>query len=209
MEYLTEFFNFIMHIDKYIKYFVDNYGILTYFILFIIIYCETGLLIFFFLPAESLLFASGALLANGNLNILVLTITLTISAILGYLSNYYIGKKFGDKIIKKGIIKQNNLNKIHNFIEKHGGKTILYARFIPVVRTLAPFIIGGSNMNDKYFLKFNVLSGILWVVSFLVLGYFFGNIFSIVHKSTLIITGVIFLFLSFIFILSKKYRFKK
>lgn len=200
------FFEFLMNIDKYIKYFVENYGTLTYLMLFIIIFCETGLLIFFFLPGDSLLLAAGAISAIGGLNIFVLVFTLIIAAILGDLVNYHIGEKFGNKIIKKGIIKQENLTKTYDFMEKYGGKTIVYARFIAVVRTLVPFISGVSKMNYKYFFKFNILGGSLWVISFLLLGYFFGNILSLVHDSELVLLAITFIFL--FLLLYKKIRMK-
>lgn len=193
MEYLVGLFKFIMHIDEYLRYFVDNYGLLTYFILFVIIFCETGVVIFPFLPGDSLLFAAGALASIGYLNIFILIGALIISAILGDSANYHIGKNFGDIIIKKGIVKQKHLDKTYDFFEKHGGKTIVYARFAPIVRTLAPFISGVSRMNYNYFIKFNILSGILWAGSFLLLGYFFGNIPFVADNFSIVILVIIFI----------------
>lgn len=191
MDYLLGIFKFIIHIDDYLKYFVDNYGILTYVILFIIIFCETGLVIFPFLPGDSLLFAAGALASIGHLNIFTLLVILIISAILGDTVNYHIGKNFGQIILKKGIIKKKHLDETYKFFQKHGGKTIVYARFVPIVRTLAPFISGISKMNYKYFLKYNIFSGFLWVIIFTLLGYFFGNIPFVTHNFSIVILAII------------------
>lgn len=193
MDYFIGIFKFIIHIDEYLRYFVDNYGLLTYFILFAIVFCETGIVIFPFLPGDSLLFAAGALATIGHLNIFVLLIILILSAILGDTVNYHIGKNFGHIIIKKGVIKKEHLDKTYDFFKKHGGKTIVYARFVPIVRTLAPFVSGVSKMDYKYFLKFNIFSGILWAGLFLLLGYFFGNIPFVADNFSIVILVIIFI----------------
>ena len=192
MEYISGLFHIILHVDEYLKTFTDQYGLLTYVLLFIIIFCETGVVIFPFLPGDSLLFAAGALAAIGGLNIYFLLILLIISAIMGDTVNYHIGRNFGNAIVKKNIIKKTHLDQTHEFFKKHGGKTIIYARFVPIVRTLAPFVVGISEMDYKYFLKYNIFSGILWAGLFLFLGYFFGNIPFVADNFSTVILAIIF-----------------
>lgn len=192
MEYITGLFHVILHVDEYLKTFTDQYGLLTYVLLFIIIFCETGVVIFPFLPGDSLLFAAGALAAIGGLNIYFLLILLIISAILGDSVNYHVGRNFGHVIVKKNIIKKAHLDQTHEFFKKYGGKTIIYARFVPIVRTLAPFVVGISEMDYKYFLKYNIFSGILWAGLFLFLGYFFGNIPFVADNFSTVILAIIF-----------------
>ena len=192
MEYISGLFHIILHVDEYLKTFTDQYGLLTYVLLFIIIFCETGVVIFPFLPGDSLLFTAGALAAIGGLNIYFLLILLIISAILGDTVNYHIGRNFGNAIVKKNIIKKTHLDQTHEFFKKHGGKTIIYARFVPIVRTLAPFVVGISEMDYKYFLKYNIFSGILWAGLFLFLGYFFGNIPFVADNFSTVILAIIF-----------------
>ena len=191
MSYFMEMINFIIHIDSYLKSFVLHYGFFTYFILFFVIFCETGIVIFPFLPGDSLLFAAGSLAAIGSLNIFVLILILCIGAVLGDTVNYNIGRNFGDTIIKKKIIKQAYLDETYSFFEKHGGKTIAYARFVPIVRTVAPFVAGIGKMNYRYFLKFNLISGIVWAVFFLLAGFFFGNIPFVEKNFSVVILGII------------------
>jgi len=168
---------FILHIDEYLGYFISNYGILTYFILFAIIFLETGLVIAPFLPGDSLLFISGVFAAQGFLNIALLFVIFTTAAILGDSLNYSIGKYFGERIfVNNRFFKKEYIQKTKSFYEKHGGKTIIYARFIPIIRTVAPFVAGVGKMNYSKFLFFNILGGIIWVFFFLLTGYFFGNI---------------------------------
>ena len=192
MEYISGLFHVILHVDEYLKTFTDQYGLLTYVLLFIIIFCETGVVIFPFLPGDSLLFAAGTLAAIGGLNIYFLLILLIISAILGDSVNYHVGRNFGNAIVKKNIIKKAHLDKTHEFFGKYGGKTIIYARFVPIVRTLAPFVVGISEMDYKYFLKYNIFSGILWAGLFLFLGYFFGNIPFVANNFSTVILAIIF-----------------
>ena len=191
MDYFMEIVNFIIHIDGYLKNFVSQYGFFTYLILFVIIFCETGVVIFPFLPGDSLLFAAGSLAAIGSLNIFILILILCISAVLGDTVNYHIGRNFGDTIMRKNIIKQAYLDETYGFFEKHGGKTIAYARFVPIVRTIAPFVAGIGKMNYRYFLKFNLISGIVWTVFFLLAGFFFGNIPFVEKNFSAVILGII------------------
>ena len=173
---IAQVFNFFMEIDKNILIMISTYGIFIYPLLFLIIFLETGIVITPFLPGDSLIFAVGAAAGAGALNIIILFIILCSAAILGDSVNYYIGKYFGDNILRKGLIKLEYIHKTRDFYEKHGGKTIILARFIPIVRTFAPFIAGIGKMKYGSFLMYNVIGGILWVSLFLFLGYFSGNL---------------------------------
>lgn len=176
------FLNFIFQIDKYLFQIIQSYGLLTYLFLFIIIFLETGLVITPFLPGDSLLFAAGAFASQNLLNIYFLFFLLAFAAILGDTINYSIGYFFGKKAFNKKFIKKEYLLKTQKFYKKHGGKTIILARFVPIIRTFAPFVAGVGKMPYKKFISFNVIGGILWVFLFLFLGFFFGNI-SIIKKN--------------------------
>ncbi|MBI2043444.1 VTT domain-containing protein [Candidatus Pacearchaeota archaeon] len=174
MEFLI--IDFILHIDKYIGIFMENYGLLTYLILFAIIFLETGLVFTPLLPGDSLLFVSGTLAASGSINILLLFFILSIAAILGDSVNYWMGNYLGKKISSKRFVRKEYLQRTRDFYDKYGVKTIIIARFIPIVRTFAPFIAGIGKMNYSRFLVFNVVGGILWVGIFVFSGFFFGGI---------------------------------
>ncbi|WP_238882628.1 DedA family protein [Clostridium sp. YIM B02551] len=179
MSILINLFNGIMHIDKYLNLLVQQYGMLTYLILFLIIFMETGLVVTPFLPGDSMLFAAGAIAAMGAMNIFTLLIVVYIAAVLGDTVNYHIGKKLGNKILEKEEIRFINkeyLNNAQAFYEKHGSMTIVLARFIPIIRTFAPFVAGIGEMNYTKFIPYNMLGGGLWVTLFLGGGYFFGNL---------------------------------
>lgn len=179
MSILINLFNGIMHIDKYLNLLVQQYGMLTYLILFLIIFMETGLVVTPFLPGDSMLFAAGAIAAMGDMNIFTLLIVVYIAAVLGDTVNYHIGKKLGNKILEKEEIRFINkeyLKKAQAFYEKHGSMTIVLARFIPIIRTFAPFVAGIGEMNYTKFISYNMLGGGLWVTLFLGGGYFFGNL---------------------------------
>lgn len=191
---MLEIIDFFLHLDKYLQVIVRDYGTLTYIILFLIIFVETGVVIMPFLPGDSLLFAVGALSAQNNtLNIVAIWILLLIAAILGDTLNYWIGKWIGPKVFEKDyrFIKKEYLLKTQSFYEKHGGKTIILARFIPIVRTFAPFIAGIGTMNYAKFLSFNVIGGFIWITSFLFLGYFFGNLPFVKNNFSLVIFGIV------------------
>ena len=189
--------DFVLHIDKYLNLILQQYGLFTYFILFLIIFLETGLVIAPFLPGDSLLFVVGALAAGGSFNLIISIIILSIAAILGDTLNYFIGSHFGKKIFTGNrFFKPEYLEKTKAFYEKHGKKTIIYARFIPVIRTFAPFIAGIGRMPYMQFLLYNVVGGIVWVTLFLVGGYFFGN-FPII-KNNLSVVIVIIILISFV-----------
>ena len=187
--------DFILHVDQHLVEFVTNYGVWIYGILFLIIFVETGLVVMPFLPGDSLLFAAGALAATGAMDPVVLIILLFIAAVLGDTLNYHIGKYIGPRVfnIESRWINKEYLLKTQAFFEKHGGKTIIFARFIPFARTFAPFVAGVSSMNYKYFLSYNVIGAICWVASFITLGYLFGNIPAIKDNFTFVIFGIIFL----------------
>jgi membrane-associated protein len=173
--------DFILHIDKHLKEFIEFYPILVYGILFAIIFVETGLVIMPLLPGDSLLFAVGMFASQGALNLPIIIILLIIAAFLGDTTNYYIGKFFGSKVLNwklfgKVLVKQEHIDKTHDFYEKHGPKTIIIARFVPIVRTFAPFVAGVGKMDNKIFLSYNIIGGIVWVVGVTLAGYFLGEI---------------------------------
>ncbi|MBU3217591.1 VTT domain-containing protein [Clostridium estertheticum] len=195
MDILTNFINVIMHIDTYLTLIVQQYGILTYIILFLIIFCETGLVITPFLPGDSMLFAAGALAGIGSMNIFTLLIVIYLAAVLGDTANYHIGKTIGKKILEKDnirFINKDYLKKAQIFYEKHGSMTIVIGRFIPIIRTFVPFVAGISKMNYSKFIPYNMLGGGLWVSLFLGGGYFFGNLsFVKTHFSYMLIAIMI------------------
>ena len=188
--------DFILHIDKHLAEIVNQYQSWTYLILFVIIFCETGLVITPFLPGDSLLFAAGAIAAlDGNpLNVYTIVMLLLIAAFVGDNVNYFIGKLLGHKIYEKNykLIKREYLDKTHGFYETHGGVTLVIARFMPIIRTFAPFVAGVGEMAYQRFLAFCVIGNILWVSLFSFAGYFFGNIPFIKKNFTLVILLIIF-----------------
>ena len=171
--------DFILHIGDHLQELVKNYGNWIYAILFAIVFCETGLVVLPFLPGDSMLFAAGTIAAVGDMNIFVLIGLLIVAAILGDFVNFEIGKHFGQKLFSNPnskIFKQSYLQKTHDYYERYGGRTIIIARFIPIVRTFAPFVGGMGNMNYAQFARYNIVGAVLWVVSFTTLGYFFGQL---------------------------------
>ncbi|GAA5012321.1 DedA family protein [Acinetobacter puyangensis] len=185
--------DFILHVDQHLVEFVTNYGTWIYVILFLIIFVETGLVVMPFLPGDSLLFAAGALAATGAMNPWMLIVLLFVAAVLGDTLNYHIGKYIGPRVfeIESRWINKEYLYKTQAFFEKHGGKTIIFARFIPFARTFAPFIAGVSHMHYRYFLSYNIIGAACWVCSFILLGYLFGNIPAIKDNFTYVIFAII------------------
>ena len=188
--------DFILHVDEHLFEFIKNYGVWIYGILFLIIFVETGLVVMPFLPGDSLLFAAGALAAStGAMDPVVLIILLFIAAVLGDTLNYHIGKYIGPRVfeIESRFINKEHLVKTSQFFDKHGGKTIIFARFIPFARTFAPFVAGAGSMNYKFFLTYNLIGAICWVGSFITLGYLFGNLPVVKDNFTHLIFGIIIL----------------
>lgn len=196
MDFIQFIIDFILHIDVHLAELIAQYGIWVYAILFLIIFCETGLVVTPFLPGDSLLFVAGALgsLPTNNINVHIMALALILAAILGDSSNYLIGRFFGEKLFSNRdskIFKQSYLEKTHGFYEKYGGKTIILARFVPIVRTFAPFVAGMGHMNYRHFSVFNVTGGIIWVVIFIYTGYFFGGLPFVQENLKLLILGII------------------
>jgi membrane-associated protein len=184
-----------LHTDKYLINIIKDYGLFTYAILFLVIFIETGIVVMPFLPGDSLLFVAGTLAATGSLSLLPLLIILMFAAIIGDSLNYSIGKYLGPKVFNQNIrfLKKEHLIATQKFYEKHGGKTIIIARFMPFFRTFAPFVAGIGSMKYINFLLFNIFGGILWVGSLTLAGFFFGNISFVKNNLTLIILIIIFL----------------
>lgn len=196
MDLLLQFADFFLHLDKHMAEVVQNYGVWTYSILFLIVFCETGLVVTPILPGDSLLFASGAIAAAGDLNVLMLACLLAVAAILGDTVNYHIGKFIGPRVFQardSWFFKREYLTRTEEFYAKHGGKTIIFARFIPIIRTFAPFLAGVGRMNYSYFLSYNVVGGIVWVFAFVFGGYYFSAIPFVKKNFTLVILAIIVL----------------
>ncbi len=184
--------DFVLHIDKYVGMIFQKFGIFTYVIFFAIIFFETGIVITPFLPGDSLLFVIGAFAAQGYLNIFLLFIILSVAAILGDTLNYWIGNYFGEKIFSKSrFFKQEHMEKAKSFYDKHGKKTIILARFVPIVRTFAPFVAGVGKMKYSTFLLYNIVGGIVWVGLLLFAGYFFGGLAVIEENLTIVIYAIV------------------
>ena len=196
MEFFSFIIDFILHIDQHLTELAAQYGAWIYGILFLIIFCETGLVVMPLLPGDSLLFAAGSIAAIGKMNIHLMVVLLIIAAILGDAVNFVIGKYFGEKLFSNPnskIFKQSHLQKTQQFYAKHGGKTIILARFIPIVRTFAPFVAGMGHMTYHHFLAYNVIGGVLWVTIFSYLGYFFGNMDIVKDNLSLVLVAIIVL----------------
>jgi membrane-associated protein len=194
MEFLAYCLDYLIHLDKHLNELVQSYGNLTYLILGLIVFCETGLVITPFLPGDSLLFIIGTISSGGALNVFTITIILIVSAVTGDNVNYFIGKYIGPKIFKKEnvrLLNKNHLIKTQNFYEKHGGKTIIIARFMPIIRTFAPFVAGIGKMKYIKFLSYSIGGAFLWVLLFVFAGYFFGNLPFVKNNFGLVIMVII------------------
>lgn len=194
MGFVPRIIDLVLHVDKYLDLIVQQYGVLTYVLLFVIVFCETGLVVTPFLPGDSLLFAVGAFAARGSLELVVALAVLGAAAVLGDTANYWIGAVVGPKVFHKENVRflnRRHLDRTHEFYERYGGKTIVIARFVPIVRTFAPFVAGIGKMTYGRFLSYNVFGGLLWVLLFVLGGYFFGNIRIVRNNFSLVIVAIV------------------
>ncbi len=195
MEFFSNIIDLFLHLDKHLTEIISQYGTWTYLILFLVIFIETGVVVMPFLPGDSLLFAAGALAANpeNNLNVVLLMLLLFIAAFLGDTLNYTIGDYLGPKVFRRDyrFLKREYLLQTQAFYDKHGGKTIIFARFIPIIRTFAPFVAGVGTMKYSKFISYNIIGGFLWVVTFTMIGYFLGNLPIVKKNFTLVIFAII------------------
>jgi len=194
MEWITTVIDLFLHLDKYLDAIVRDYGAWTYLILFLVVFCETGLVITPFLPGDSLLFAVGTFAARGSLDLTLTLVLLSVAAIIGDTVNYWMGAYIGPRAFtsKSRFLKREYLLRAHWFYERHGGKTIILARFIPIIRTFAPFVAGIGAMNYGRFILYNIVGGIAWVTIFTCGGYFFGGL-EVVKKNFTLVMAVIIL----------------
>ncbi|MDR0864600.1 MAG: DedA family protein [Candidatus Symbiothrix sp.] len=198
MDFINWLIDFVLHIDVHLEVLIAQYGMWIYAILFLIIFCETGLVVTPFLPGDSLLFVAGTLSAIGanHINVHLMALLLISAAILGDSCNYAIGKFFGEKLFSNPhskVFKQSYLKKTHNFYEKHGGRTIIFARFVPIVRTFTPFVAGMGKMTYFRFISFCVVAAVIWVSLFMYAGYFFGELDFVKHNLSVLIIAIIFI----------------
>ncbi|HEX9895848.1 MAG TPA: DedA family protein [Gemmatimonadales bacterium] len=193
MELIGTLIDFILHIDQHLQEIIGQYGALTYLILFLIVFCETGLVVMPLLPGDSLLFAAGTFAALGSLNLWLLILLLCTAAIAGDTVNYWIGRWIGPRAFSGRLrwLRQDYLRRTEEFYLRHGGKTIVLARFIPIIRTFAPFVAGVGRMNYTRFITYNVAGGILWVVLFTLGGYLFGNLPAVRENFSLVVLAII------------------
>lgn len=185
----------IINLNDHLVTLINNYGTVAYLIIFLIVFCETGLVVTPFLPGDSMIFVLGALGATGKINLLAISIILMTAAVLGNMLNYQIGRFIGPKVFERDsgrFIKTEYLLRTHTFFEKHGGKTIVIARFMPIIRTFAPFVAGIGRMDYSRFTIFNLIGSVAWVLVFLIGGYLFGNIPGVEKNFTFVIFGIIF-----------------
>ena len=194
MEWITSLLDLFLHLDQHLNVIIREYGLWTYLLLFLIIFCETGLVVTPILPGDSLLFAAGAFAALGALDPLWLLALLAIAAVAGDTVNYWIGKWVGPRVFQQEkirFLKKEYLIRTHEFYERHGGKTIIIARFIPIIRTFAPFVAGIGEMTYIRFISYNIIGGIAWIALFILGGYFFGNLPLVKKNFTLVIMAII------------------
>jgi len=195
MEIINFVIDFVLHMDEHLAVIISQYGTWTYALLFLIIFMETGFVVTPFLPGDSLLFAAGSFAALGSLSPWVLFVLLGFAAVLGDTINYWIGNLIGDRAFSGNIrwLKKEYLDRTHAFYEKHGGKTIILARFVPIIRTFAPFVAGVGSMTYGRFITYNVVGGLVWVAIFTFMGYFFGNLPFVKENFELVIFAIIFI----------------
>jgi membrane-associated protein len=212
MEFIKNVIDFVLHLDVHLSGLIQTYGLWTYLILFAVIFCETGLVVTPFLPGDSLIFAAGTFAARGDLKVVVLFLILAAAAVIGDTVNYWVGKIIGPKVFQKEnsrIFKKRYLERTHEFYEKYGAETIIIARFVPIVRTFAPFVAGIGRMTYGKFLSYNVIGGVAWVALFTFGGYFFGNIYFVKKNFSLVIIAIILLSLVPVLYEFLKHRKKK
>lgn len=194
MSYILKFLDFLLHLDVHLDTLIQTHGSWVHGILFVIVFCETGFVVTPFLPGDSLLFAVGTFAARGSLDLITSMVVLSAAAILGDTANYWIGHFVGPRVFHRDDVRwlnRKHLEKTHDFFERYGAKTIILARFVPIVRTFAPFVAGIGAMTYGKFLLYNVVGGLLWVLSVTLAGYFFGNIPVVRRHFTLVIIGII------------------
>jgi len=194
LDTIKDLIDLFLHLDKHLNEIIASYGAVTYLILFLIVFAETGLVVTPFLPGDSLLFAAGTFAASGSLNPVILFLILSAAAIIGDSINYAFGKYLGPKVFEKEkirFLKKEHLEKTHRFYEKHGGKTIIIARFIPIIRTFAPFVAGIGSMTYWKFISYNIIGGIAWVAIFIFGGYYFGNLPFVKNNFSFVIIAII------------------
>ena len=194
MDILLKFIDLFLHLDKYISTVLQMFGGWTYLIVFMVVFCETGLVVTPILPGDSLLFGLGTFAAKGDLDPIMLLVLLSLAAIIGDTVNYAIGKFLGPKVFQRAdgyLFKKEYLDRTHAFYEKHGGKTIIIARFIPIIRTFAPFVAGIGSMTYGRFISYNIVGGIAWVATFVLGGYYFGNLHFVKQNFTFVIMAII------------------
>jgi len=194
MDLIMKFFDIFIHLDKHLDVLIQTMGLWSYVILFLIIFCETGLVVTPVLPGDSLLFAIGTFSALGSFDLKTALISLSLAAILGDTANYWIGYHVGPKVFKKDygrLLNKKHLERTHRFYEKHGGKTIIIARFMPFIRTFAPFVAGIGTMSYRRFIAYNIIGGVAWIHTFILGGYFFGNIPAVKRNFTFVIMAII------------------
>ena len=194
IEFIVQYFDFLLHFDRHLDLILQNYGFWTYLLLFLIIFCETGLVVTPFLPGDSLLFVAGTFAARGSLDPLWLSVLLSIAGIAGNTVNYGVGHLLGPKVTagkKIKWVKQEYLDRTHRFYEKYGGKTIVIARFVPIIRTFAPFVAGVGTMTHGRFQFYNIIGCVAWILTFVIGGYYFGNMPIVKENFTYVVLAII------------------
>jgi membrane-associated protein len=196
LELLTGFIDIVLHLDRHLIWLIENYESWVYLVLFLIIFCETGLVIMPFLPGDSLLFVAGAVAANGVMDVQFLVMLLMLAAFAGDNTNYWIGRYLGPKIFSRTdsrILNRKHLDRTNLFYKKHGGKTIIFARFLPIFRTFAPFVAGIGHMTYTTFMSYSAIGGLFWINLFVFGGYFFGNVPIVKDNLSFFIIGIVFI----------------
>ena len=193
MEFIVNYIDFVLHIDRHLDGLIQTYGAWIYLILFAIIFCETGLVVTPFLPGDSLLFVTGTIAARGSLDLQTTLVLLTVAAIIGDNVNYWTGRFVGARIVERGWVRQEYMERTHHFYEKYGGKTVFLGKFLPIIRTFAPFVAGIAKMTYPKFLAFNISGAITWMCVFILGGYYFGNLPFVKNNFTMVILAIIVL----------------